>query len=156
MAFKANVSAVALTLMLFTSMDPGLASGAGGPQAEGTRLYNQRQYNAALAQFGSAMRSDPNNPLLHYYVALCYQGMNQMSLARQQYEWVASASRDATLRAQASAALSNLSRYKTSSGSSSGMAIGQGGPVIASAGVSHSGGSKLKGRLKVFDFYTDW
>jgi tetratricopeptide (TPR) repeat protein len=122
--------------------------------AEGVRFYNARQHSAAIAKFTEALRQEPANPLIHYYMGLSYQGSNQMSLAKQQYEWVAAASPDPNLRSQASMALTNLGRY-SSSNNRLAIASARAADVPIRA-ARRSNGAKLKGRLKVIDFYADW
>jgi hypothetical protein len=146
------IAAVFFTLVLTAPV--GLSAPAGYDQ--GVQAYKSRQYNVALGFFSNAARSAPADPAVHYYMGLCYQGMNQMTLAKQQYEWVAGYGSNAQLRSQAQAALGQLSKYSTSyAGSSS-------SPVVAMAG-SHGGGGqsapsgpKLSGRLQILEFYTDW
>src|SRR6185437_10458638 len=80
---------------------------------DGVRLYQSRQYSAALTRFADGSRSAPSNATIHYYMGLCYQSTNQMSLAKQQYEWVSAyASNNPSLQNKARAAISQLSRYQ--------------------------------------------
>lgn len=121
---------------------------------EAVKLFNARQYSPALAKFTELARANPNDGLCHYYMGLCYQSTNQMTQAKSQYEWVAAATKDAGLKAKCQQALSQLQRYQSQriTGSS----------VIASSSSSGPGAqagrstTKVSGRLKVIEFYTDW
>lgn len=119
---------------------------------DGVKAYNARQYANALARFQQAARVAPTDPLTHYYMGLSYQGLNQFSLAKQQYEYVYATSKNNGLRASCSAALASLSRYQSQKITGSGYAI-----ASASAGRAGGGGGvRASGRLKVIEFYADW
>lgn len=142
---KWSLVAFSAAVLLFGSLS---AEAAPSGFNEGVAAYNARNYRAALSRFQQAAQAAPRDASIRYYMGLCYQGMNQMSLAKQEYQWVA-ASGTPALRSQATAALSNLSRYPVSySGSSTAS------PAAATSAAS--GQRKIAGRLKVYDFYTVW
>lgn len=137
-----------LSLFVVLCVLQPLPAGASAAFDQAVQQYKLRKYSVAIAGFQSELRSNPSNALAHYYMALCYQGTNQIAQARQEYEWVAS-SNNAQLRGFASTGLANLSKYKTTyTGYSSGSS-----PAAVTSG---GGGPKIVGRLKVIEFYTDW
>lgn len=73
--------------------------------------YNGRKYKDALTKLEALTRVGQANDKAHYYMALCYQGVNQMSTAKSEYTWVYSNSRDATLRYNAWKALQAMDRW---------------------------------------------
>jgi Tfp pilus assembly protein PilF len=114
------------------------------------QMYKAHQFGPALTAFQAFIRTNPSDAMSHYYMALCYQGTNQMSLARQQYEWVSTNSPNAQLRSFAAAGLGQLGKYKTTY-------AGAGpAPSVASASTPAVPTVKISGRLKVIEFYTDW
>ena len=115
---------------------------------QAVQKYKLRQYSAALVDFQTVLRANPRDAMTHYYMALCYQAMNQVSLAKQQYEWVAG-SNDTTLRGYASSGLAQLQKFPSSY---------MGAITPSSPGVGARSGSapRINGRLKVIEFYTDW
>lgn len=131
---------------------------------DGVKAYNSRQYSNALARFQQVARSAPSDALNRYYMGLCYQGLNQFALAKQQYEYVYATSRDSSLRASCSRALSGLGRYQSqkSSGSvsstqaTSGKSPGNFGDALAFDPLNRGPAVKASGRLKVIEFYADW
>lgn len=138
---------------------------AATPYAQAISDFQARKYAQALSGFQNASRSNPSDPLCHYYMALCYQYMNQVGLACKEYQWVASNSRDLKLKAQAQAGLTQLSRYQSQraqSGSSSTGAKGAGTNSNLRSGSAGPGAqaqassSFARGRLKVLEFSTSW
>lgn len=114
------------------------------------QLYKAHQFGPALTTFQAFLKTNPSDAMSHYYMALCYQGTNQMSLSRQQYEWVSAKSPNAQLRSYAAAGLGQLGKYKTTYSGAGPV------PTVASAGASSAPAVKISGRLKVIEFYTDW
>lgn len=117
---------------------------------EALSQFKARRYSNALPLFQSYAKSSPQDALPRYYCGLCYQYMNQMTLAAAEYKWVAAYSKNPQLKAQAENGLAGLSRYSRSYGGAS--------LVSSSASVApaSSGRTFAKGRLKVMEFYTDW
>ncbi len=77
---------------------------------EAVKSYKDRQYAQSLAQFRQLHNSGTCNELIHYYMALCYQGMNQISSARTEYATVMKG-RSTALRQNAQYALSQIDRW---------------------------------------------
>jgi hypothetical protein len=121
--------------------------------AEGVRAYAARRYGEAAGYFRQAASRAPNDALIHYYLGLSYQGTNQMTLAKAEYNFVAARAADPTLRSQASAALNNLSRYSTTYSGSSSTASA---PRVASATGAPSSAPKISGKLQLYLFTADW
>ena len=68
---------------------------------EGVQAYNHRQYSQALSKFSELERLGQGSELVHYYMALSYQGLNQISMAKAEYSFVSARARDAGLRVNA-------------------------------------------------------
>ena len=136
---------IVLTVLLQTA-----AEAASPAFDRAVSLYKSKQYAQALTSFQSAAKSNPSDAMTHYYMALCYQSMNQMTQARQEYELVASGN-NPQLRTYAASGLAQLGKYKPTFGGSSPRLPRPG--ALASASV---GGARPSGRLKVLEFYADW
>ncbi len=141
--------AVASCLFVATSV-----TAAPGSFESGVQAYKARQYSVAMNHFNAAAATSPNDVTLHYYMGLCYQGMNQIALAKQQYEWVAASGGNSVIANNARTALQQLSAYRggaqPTGRSTAGTVGGEQPTLLASAGP------KASGRLKVIEFYTDW
>lgn len=129
--------------------------------------YKAHRYSQAIAAFQTISSKYPGDAKSHYYMGLCYQGLNQMTLAKQHYQWVVAYSKDASLKSYSQSALAQLGRYPTSVAgsptvSSSSSSAGRSGSVPALgnllAGMPGVAGAapKISGRLKVIDFSTSW
>ena len=144
---KGAISALCLAVMA-----PAFAAPASFPQA--AKDYAAGKYGVALAEFEELKSHYPTNLQVHYYEALCYQGLGQLEKARTEYTYVANAN-SGTLKPMAQAALQQLSRAH-SSGSGGGQSSSPGGMpagAIASAAATTSGDYKVR---KVIEFYADW
>ena len=135
-------------LCLGIASTEAIAAPAGFDDA--VRAYSSRQYAAALSRFQQVARTAPSDALTHYYMGLCYQGLNQFSMAKQQYEWVYAVSKDSGLRTSCSQALSQLGRYQSQK------ITGYAGSSFGSPAGGRSSAVRASGRLKVIEFYTDW
>lgn len=127
---------------------------AGGLNS-GIELYNAGKYGQALPVLEAAVRANPYDPATHYYLGLCYQGLKQVSLARQHFQWVAANSRDQTLRAYAEKALGSYVPPKASGS----LSVSASTPVAsASVATATAGEARAKqlGRCKVLMFETSW
>ncbi len=80
--------------------------------------YQAHHYSAALADLEKLVVQYPNNAMVRYYRALAYQGTNQMSLARKDFEWVATNCPDGKIKQLGAAGLRNLGGYSSASTSS--------------------------------------
>ncbi|MBX9721424.1 MAG: hypothetical protein K2X81_08530 [Candidatus Obscuribacterales bacterium] len=115
---------------------------------QAVQQYKARHYSSAISGFQTVLKSNPSDQMSHYYMALCYQGTNQITQARQEYEWVTRSPGNAQIRNYAFAGLSNLGKYSSTFGSSR---------PVSNIGQSFApAGQKLSRRLKVLEFYTDW
>lgn len=75
-------------------------------------LYNQRQYGKALTKFREVLKRNPKDTKTHYYMALCYQGLNQIKMAQSEYMWVYNnGGNDKRLQYNAWVALSSIDRW---------------------------------------------
>jgi len=120
----------------------GQAQAAPSGFAEAVQSYKAGKYSQALSQF-QAIRGP--EALTHYYMAICLQNLNQVTLAKQHYQWVAVYGTDPALKRNAAIGLAQLSKYRSASGP-------QGQVAVSRGGISHSGG----GRPKVMDFFATW
>src|SRR5579883_3336223 len=97
--------------MLINCGHPALASNLTAIQMDNAiKSYNQHKYSQALTQLRQLHSSGACTDSIHYYMALCYQQLNQISAARQEYETVAKG-KTANLRANAQTALASLDRW---------------------------------------------
>lgn len=78
---------------------------------EAVQAYNGRRYAEALKKFNSLVQSGHNTDMVHYYMALCYQGQNQISMAKAEYSLVSAQSHDPALRGNAQRALASIDRW---------------------------------------------
>ena len=140
---------IAICLLLCLAQLP--AAIAGSPVFDqAVQQYKAHHFSQALPGFQAEVKRSPSNALAHYYMALCYQGMNQMALAKQEYQWVAT-SNNSQLRSLASAGLTQIARFPSSvAGSTSAATPRSTGSVQVTASAP-----KVVGRLKVIDWYTD-
>lgn len=130
--------AVFLSLCSLASVLDVWAAPAGFDQA--VRSYKTGQYGLALARFQIISQANPADASAHYYMGLCYQCLNQLGFASQQYRWVTTYSSDLAYKSQAQQALQQLGRVNRNY-------QGHGNPTQ----VAYGGG-----RPKVIEFYTTW
>lgn len=134
-----------------------LASGARADNALGAAIqaYNQRKYNEAIGQLRGIIASQPGNATAHYYMALSYQGLNQMTMAMKEYEWIANYGNDPTLRGYARQAIRSLGKRSSSPGTAAPPSQSAVSAAFPGAGTP-SAPKKNLGRCKVILFETDW
>ncbi len=137
-------------MLILIQTQPAFAGSTGFEQA--VQNYKARKFPQALAGFRNELRSRPSDPMTHYYMALCYQGMNQISLAKQEYQ-IVMAGNDPRLKNYAASGLTQLGQYKSTYSGYSGSSSKS---TLASASGSSGAAPKIVGRLKVLEFYTDW
>jgi len=73
--------------------------------------YNAKKLSAALSKLTAISQANPNHAQTHYYMALCYQGTNQIQLAQREYKWLYANSKDASLRYNSYLALAQIQRW---------------------------------------------
>lgn len=140
---------IAALLLLSLLLSPCFAADPGFDQA--VNEYKARQYSQSLSHFRALSTKYPADAQTRYYMALCYQATNQISMAKSQYEWVASNSRDPRLQGYAQSALGQLGKYASTVGSASPQASG-----VPPGAMAMGAPVKVAGRLKVLEFSTDW
>jgi len=104
--------------------------------------YKQGRYKDAVVRLEDVDRRGLCNEGTHYYIALCYQCMNQTVLAKMHYQWVLQYGRDATLRAYSQAAYQQLAYYqshRTYSGQGNIFAVSSAKPYSRSQAVASNG-----------------
>lgn len=141
-------------LLICVAAGPAAVSAPAG-FSEGVKAYNSRQYGQAVSYLTQAARQAPADPMVRYYLGLAYQGMNQMTLARQQYEWVAGCRTNPGLQSQAMGALQNLSKYQPSRQGSA-ITVASRGTAPGGRQQVASGTQQVSGRLQILMFETDW
>ena len=156
-----TVLSTVLLVLLVAVLAPvsfaGASSGVTFQQALGD--FQAKRFSQALSKFQTISRENRSDILSHYYIALCYQNMNQVALALPEYQWVATYSKDPSLRSKAQAGAAQLARYQsTRNDSSPSSSYSAFDPMGASAALA-TGKRKSNyssGRLKVIEFYTTW
>jgi len=146
---KATVATVAILALACLGFFSTRALAAPSFQ-DAAALYNAGKYPQALSMLQTIEASYPNNPWVHYYMALSHQAMGHIEKAKAEYQIVVN-SRDPKLCGMAATGLSQLSGIKTSGSGSSAPA-----PLASSSGGG--GGQKLAmGKVKkVLDFWATW
>ncbi|CAN5734546.1 hypothetical protein BH10CYA1_BH10CYA1_34100 [soil metagenome] len=114
----------------------GTAANAEDVYRRAVMNYQAHHYSAALADFEKLTAAYPNNAMVRYYRGLSYQGTNQISLAKKDFEWVATNCPDGKVKQLGALGLQNLGSYRSTSSSSAAAA-----PFFAQAGSSNSTGS---------------
>lgn len=79
----------------------------------GVMNYQAHHYSAALADFEKLVVAYPNNAMVRYYRGLSYQGTNQISLAKSDFEWVATNCPDGKVKQLGAQGLRNLGSYRS-------------------------------------------
>lgn len=129
---------------------------AAAPSAfeQAVQSYKAGRYSQALAQFQAVSAANPSDALSHYYMALCYQCLSQVASATQHYQWVATYSRDPSLRSMAQAGMAQLAQYsarRTYTGASPVVDTGRRSARAGRAAVASTAPVR-----QVIEFYTDW
>jgi len=102
---------------------------------EGVESYNKHNYREAIKNFEYVDTNGGCCQWTHYYLALCYQGENQLGLAYRHYEWVLSHGKDPGLRRNSQFGCDTVTYYAANRTYS-----GQGGIMGAVAASHHGGG----------------
>jgi thiol-disulfide isomerase/thioredoxin len=93
----------------------GAAADAEDAYRRAVMNYQAHHYSAALTDLEKLVGQYPNNAMVRYYRALAYQGTNQLSMARKDFEWVAINCPDGKVKQLAAAGLQNLGSSRGSS-----------------------------------------
>lgn len=94
---KNSVAGPAVMLIILLSSITG--AGAETPQyKQAVSTYLQNNYTKALPMFQALCKSEPKNSNYHYYMALCYQQVDNDSRAAAEYELALSNSNDAAFK----------------------------------------------------------
>ncbi len=127
--------------------------------------FNARQYAQALYQFQTEVHTNPQDPLTHYYMGLCYHHLNRFAEATQEYNWVLLNSQDPELIQRVQMGLQVLARFQSMPAWGSATSES---PLPASvpqnssqpsAPQAQEGGSASAfagAKPKILDFYTTW
>lgn len=107
-----NKRNLALSLLIMITW-PSLAGASNltVPKMEdAVKSYKDRKLAQSLAQFKQIHDAGTCNELIHYYMALCYQGLNQINMAKQEYSNVVKG-KVPSLKAMSQNALNSLNRW---------------------------------------------
>ncbi len=77
----------------------------------GMAEFQAQRYGPAAAFFEQADLSGYCNDKTHYYIALCYHNLNQTQRAIEHYSWVATYSKDPTLKYKAQLGYAQVAKY---------------------------------------------
>jgi thioredoxin-like negative regulator of GroEL len=156
-AFKTLLAA----LVIAAAVPPMSAT----PMDQGMKEYKAGNYKEALKHFANQGAKAPADPTLHYYIGLCYQGLNQSALAIREFEWVSARAPSAPIGKQAHQALVQLVKYKSqtspqAAGTALTLSQRADGTVVAANQTTNVASTasvaRVARKLKVYDFYTDW
>lgn len=81
--------------------------------AEALTLYKAGKYSLALSKLEAISAKKPSDPIPHYYMALCLQGLNQVARANSEYQLTINNTRNPKLKAMAEQGQETLNRYST-------------------------------------------
>lgn len=100
-----------IALALAVALLPSTAALANNPKLdEAVKSYKDRKYSQSLNQFKVLHDGGMCNELVHYYMALNYQSLNQITSARKEYATVVQG-RSPSLKANAQSALNAMSQW---------------------------------------------
>lgn len=80
---------------------------------EAVKDYNAGQYQKALIKFQKFRDVNPNNLLVRYYQGLCFQGLNALDQASEEFKYVAIHDTHGELKSKAEIGLEHLKNAKT-------------------------------------------
>ncbi|HMP54681.1 MAG TPA: thioredoxin family protein [Candidatus Melainabacteria bacterium] len=149
---KALTLLLALVIIALSSVAFAQGSGKEASLASAVAAFKSKDYKSALNYCNQAIRANPTDVGAHYYKALSLHYMNQISQAKQEYEWVAKTGNN-SLAANAQKALAGLEK-RSSSYQGSGSSSASSGTTSTSSSGGYSRYSSRK--PKVLDFYTTW
>jgi hypothetical protein len=75
--------------------------------------FMDRKYGPALAEFENLDQTGFCCDMVHYYMAQCYDNMNQIEPAEMHYQWVVAYSHDPTLQRYSTYGYQKLAYYST-------------------------------------------
>jgi tetratricopeptide (TPR) repeat protein len=121
-----SASAMVVVIALSGSVVLALPNAVTPGFEDGVKLYRQNQYKQALPVFLEFLKANPRSAAAYLYIANCYYGLQQISLAKQTYQTLiqsfpnsseASAARNFLQKLQPSSPSSQLGISSTSSSS---------------------------------------
>ncbi|MFN8659411.1 MAG: thioredoxin family protein [Candidatus Obscuribacterales bacterium] len=107
---KALAAIASLCVMMFAVMAVSGARAESSPRDAAVKAYKAKKYSDAVTQLQACLQATPNDDLSHYYLALSYQQLKQLTEARKEYEWVVSSSSNESLKSKAQQGLQNLDK----------------------------------------------
>jgi hypothetical protein len=105
--FHRDVTLYLLLSSISFSVAANQAEAASNILSDVQKNYANGNYSAALAELATLKQT----PIVYYYSGLCYQGSNQLRLAKRDFEAVLWKSKDPKLRYNSRLALAYLNRY---------------------------------------------
>lgn len=79
--------------------------------ASAIKDYHGGRFCKALHEFKKTIEEDPDNLYAHYYAAMCYQSLGQVSLAKHEYNIVFSKTNDPSLRHLCHVGLTQIEKW---------------------------------------------
>ncbi|MBU6453574.1 MAG: hypothetical protein KGS72_17475 [Cyanobacteria bacterium REEB67] len=158
MLSKKKLHALALVVVLSTTLgfDVAMAKGAAGKKSavvkktaasareqaicksprfvKALQSYQKRDYRDAISNLEYVDAHGGCCEWTHYYLGLCYQGINQVGLAYRHYEWVTARAKNASLRKYAQYGCDSVTYYAAN------RTYGGQGGILAAAAYSQSSG----------------
>lgn len=143
-------------VIFYAGTAAGIAPASGAPTSldKAVSDFKAKKYSLALSEFQEASRRNPQDPLAHYYAALCCHYNNQFAQAIQQYQWVAVNCRDPLLRSRAQSGLTELTNYQSAQQSRPQSQTGSTGRSPATGAAVRT--DFAPGKMRVIEFKTSW
>lgn len=113
--------------------------------------FHAKRYSQALTGFQDTIKTNPTDPMLHYYVALCDGYLNQVDSAIKEYKWVVTNCHDPKISAQAKLGLAQAERYKASTGWHQSAS-----PAFSDSAKQDNSVKFASGKMSVIEFNTSW
>lgn len=104
------------TILLILSMFYCLTGALALPPSDFSKAINDYQagkHSSAAALLEDLDKKGLCNDKVHYYLALCYQSLNQVARAQMHYQWVYTYSKDPRLKYQAQVGWYQLAKYQS-------------------------------------------
>lgn len=139
----------AFCLIVFALLDV-TAVNAAPSRDDAVKAFNAKKFSDARTQFQSVLQANPSDGVSHYYLALTYQSLRQMSQAQKEYEWVVANATDPALKTKAQLGLTNLA--KLSGTIASATTVASSAPPAVPQTVTPAAGRKPK----VIEFSATW
>lgn len=109
---RANLAKLTLLLAFFICSTV-LGASAKETTDQAVATFKAGNYNKAQSMFLTALKTNPQDTAAHYYLALCYQKLNQRNSAVTEYKWIQKNSKDSTYLSYAAKGLAGIGQTYT-------------------------------------------